>query len=140
MPAAPQSVGYSGTPLARKLGIKPGERVVARGAPENYEELLDPIPENVVVSPRLAAANRFIHLFVRRKATLEKEFAHLASRLERDGMLWVSWPKKASGVSTEVDEAIVRATGLANGLVDVKICAVDETWSGLKFVYRVEDR
>ena len=134
------AAGYSGTPLARKLGIKPGSRVVTVNAPENYPQLLAPLPEGVTFPERLPAAAKFIHLFAHQRSLLEEQLPLLESILEADGMLWVSWPKKASKVATDVDENIVRQLGLAQGLVDVKICAVDAVWSGLKFVYRLKDR
>ena len=132
--------GYSGTPLARKLGIKPGMQVVAVGAPANYPTLLDPIPEGASLSEELTAPAQFIHLFTTERAVLMVELPRLKAALEPDGILWLSWPKKAAKVATDLDGNIVRELGLASGLVDVKVCAVDEIWSGLKFVYRLKDR
>ena len=132
--------GYSGTPLAKKLGIKPGFTVVALGAPADYSELLEPIPEGAEVATELPASARFVHFFTTERAVLESELPRLKASLEKDGILWVSWPKKAAKVETDLDGNVVRGLGLAAGLVDVKVCAVDATWSGLKFVYRLKDR
>lgn len=132
--------GYSGTPLARKLGIKPQTAVVALDAPEGYGDLLAPLPEGVTISDQLSGEAAFIHLFARHQTTLDTQLPAAVAALRRDGMLWISWPKKASGLETDVDREAVRARGLAAGLVDTKVCAVDETWSGLRFVYRLTDR
>lgn len=132
--------GYSGTPLAKKLGIKPGNRVGLIGAPEGFEATLDGLPEDVRLSRRAAGRFDVIIFFTRRAAELERRFGPLAAKLDNAGGLWVAWPKKASGVATDVVEALVRRTGLDGGLVDNKICAVDETWSGLRFVHYLEDR
>ena len=132
--------GYSGTPLLKKLGIRPGFRVLFIAQPHNYSKLLGPLPGNVTVLKRAATNIDFIHGFVTRTKALDTLLARAGRCLSRDGMLWVSWPKKASHMKTEVSEAEVRRAGLAAGLVDVKICAVDETWSGLRFVYRLKDR
>ena len=132
--------GYSGTPLAKKLGIKPGMEVVALGAPPDYPSLLDPIPEGAVLVGELPASAAFIHFFTTERAVLETQLLRLKGALARDGILWISWPKKAAKVETDLDENVVRKAGLEAGLVDVKICAVDATWSGLKFVYRLKDR
>lgn len=132
--------GYSGTPLAKKLGIQPGVIVVALGAPADYPELLDPFPEGVAIVGQLPVTASFIHFFTTERAALEAELPRLKVALERDGMLWISWPKKAAKVTTDLDGNVVRGLGLRAGLVDVKVCAVDATWSGLKFVYRLKDR
>ena len=132
--------GYSGTPLARKLGIKPGMRVVALGAPPDYPALLDPIPEGATVDDELAADAAFVHVFTTERAVLEARLPRLIDALAPDGILWISWPKKAAKVETDLDANVVRQAGLDAGLVDVKVCAVNETWSGLKFVYRLKDR
>lgn len=130
--------GYSGTPLARKLGIKPQLRVQFRTMPpEVGAELKEDLAGcRVVKSGKLDLAI----LFVNRQKELEKEFLRYAGRLAPAGMLWVSWPKKSSGVVSDLTENEVRRIGLAAGLVDVKVCAVSEIWSGLKFVIRVKDR
>jgi len=132
--------GYSGTPLVRKLGIKPGVTVVAHGAPGDYRELLGPIPEGAAVTDDLSPPASFVHLFATERAVVETELPRIKAALAKDGILWVSWPKKAAKVATDLDGNVVRGLGLDAGLVDVKVCAVDETWSGLKFVYRLKDR
>ncbi|MEM7354340.1 MAG: DUF3052 domain-containing protein [Acidobacteriota bacterium] len=134
------SAGYSGTPLAKKLGIKPGIRVVALGAPPDYAELLAPIPDGASLVDTLSKSAAFVHFFTTERATLETELPQLKAALAADGILWISWPKKAAKVKTDLDGNVVRQLGLAIGLVDVKVCAVDATWSGLKFVYRLKDR
>ena len=132
--------GYSGTPLAKKLGIKPGFRILLEDQPAYYFNLFDDLPEITLIEDDSSEEIDFIHFFVKEIAVLEARFDVLKGRLQKNGMMWISWPKKASKVPTTVDDAIVRATGLQKGLVDVKVCAVDEVWSGLKFVYRVKDR
>ena len=132
--------GYSGTPLAKKLGIRAGDTVVAVAAPERYQELLEPLPEGVSVTSEIVQECRFVHCFSVARADLEARLPALKAALTRDGMLWLSWPKKSSGVKTDLTSDVVREIGLEAGLVDVKVCAVDETWSGLKFVYRLVDR
>lgn len=131
--------GYSGTPLSKKLGLKAGLRVLVVNEPKAYWDWISPLPEGVVVS-KAGKETDFIHLFVTRQKEFEKEFARLKPYLTRSGMFWVSWPKKSSGVVSDLDENKIRAFGLSLGLVDVKVCAVDETWSALKFVYRLSDR
>lgn len=132
--------GYSGTPLSKKLGIRGGMTVQFLQAPSDYAKKLGVLPPDVVICSRARKDLAFIHGFVKRQVQLERLLQRARKYLARDGMLWVSWPKKASGVPTEISEADVRRAGLKAGLVDVKICAVDETWSGLKFVYRLKDR
>lgn len=134
--------GYSGTPLPRKLGIKAGHRIVLLKAPAGFNKLLDPLPGDIEIRTDLRGRGGFdvIVFFVKRRAELERDFARISGRLDDAGGLWVSWPKKASGVATDVTESVVREVGLDAGLVDNKICAVDETWSGLRFVIRVADR
>jgi hypothetical protein len=131
--------GYSGTPLVKKLGIKPDANIALVSAPADYASELD-LPADVTVNSRSSKPLDFAQLFVKRKTELKREFSAYAKRLNASGMLWVSWPKKSSGVSTDLSENVVREIGLTAGLVDVKICAVDEVWSGLKFVYRLKDR
>lgn len=132
--------GYSPRSLADKLGIKPGTVVTTLGPPPAYLELLAPVPADVTFVSRLGRRARFVHCFVTRRAELEKEFPALAAALADDGMAWISWPKKAAKVETDLTEDVVREVGLRAGLVDVKVCAVDEVWSGLKFVRRRADR
>ena len=132
--------GYSGTPLIRKLGIRPQERVIAINAPKNYEKLLGDLPEGASVVDRITPNANFIHLFVGRRANLEKELPRLRNKLANTGALWVSWPKKSSGVPTDVTEDVIREVALPLGVVDTKVCAVDETWSGLKLMIRRTNR
>jgi hypothetical protein len=130
--------GYSGTPLVAKLGIKAGARVRIVSPPADFAETLGSLPDGVTSAPR--GALDFAILFVTRKVDLLKRFPGLRDRLAAAGMLWVSWPKQSSGATTDLTENVVRAVGLELGLVDVKVCAVDSTWSGLKFVRRLRDR
>lgn len=131
--------GYSGTPLEKKLGIKAEFNVAFVNAPENFVKQLDLPPGVNVKSISKSKSLDFIHVFVKSQKTLTAAF-ECSRRMKPSGMLWVSWPKKTSGVTTDVNENLVREVGLAAGLVDVKICAVDDVWSGLKFVYRLKDR
>jgi hypothetical protein len=132
--------GYSGTSLAEKLGFKAGLRLAAIGAPPGYRDLLRPLPANVAIGSRLAPGLDGIHVFVDRRADLARSLLSLKSRLAPAGFLWVSWPKKTSGVATDVTEDVIRELALPFGFVDVKVCAVDATWSGLKLVIRKELR
>ncbi|MEM6671561.1 MAG: DUF3052 family protein [Planctomycetota bacterium] len=132
--------GYSGTPLAKKLGLKPGTRAVFVGAPDHLDELLDPLPEDVTVLARLGKELDYVHLFAPDLATLERRLPACVRAMKRDGMLWISWPKKTSRLFVDVTGGDVREAGLAAGLVDTKVCAVDEDWSGHRFCYRVADR
>ena len=134
------TAGYSGKPLAQKLGIRPNERVVARNPPAHYLDLLGELPAGAVVSDRLISGSVFVHLFVTRRAELEKELAKLRTKLDEAGVLWISWPKKASKVATDITEDTIREVALPLGFVDVKICAVDEIWSGLKLMVRRTNR
>jgi hypothetical protein len=121
-----------------KLGIKPGARLQLVSEPEDFSGLLGPLPDGSRVAVR--GVLDFAMLFVKSQSDLRKRFARLCDRLESNGMLWVAWPKKTSGVETDLTEGIVREFGIESGLVDVKVCAVDDTWSGLKFVRRLKDR
>ncbi len=134
--------GYSGTRLSKKLGIAAGATVAWLGAPTTFAEVLGVLPEGVRVrrSARTAHSLDVIVLFTTAMAELGKRLPPAAEALAYDGGLWVAWPKKASGVKTDATEHLIRAAGLALGLVDNKVCAIDETWSGLRFVYRVENR
>ncbi len=137
----PVVAGYSGTPLVRKLGIKAGFKLRVIDQPRGYWKLLGELPAGVRVVKSLSASGLdFVHLFVKKAAPLERQLKSLRKKIAPAGMIWVSWPKKSSGVETEIDGNAVREIGLKSRLVDVKVCAVDETWSGLKFVIRVEDR
>jgi len=132
--------GYSGTPLVKKLGIKEGFRVAFVGAPKDFDKDLGELPANIRALVRPAQPMDFVLLFTKSAAALERDFSRLAKTLLPNGMLWIAWPKKASGVTTDLSDNKVRQIGLSAGLVDVKVCAVNDVWSGLKFVYRVEDR
>jgi hypothetical protein len=129
--------GYSPKPLLQKLGIKSGIKILVINAPEQYWKDLGPLPTGVEKSEKLAD---FIHFFSKDKTEYQKRLPEFKKRLKPTGMLWVSWPKKASKVATNLDEKEVRDFALKNGLVDIKVCAVDETWSGLKLVIPVKDR
>ena len=128
--------GYSGTPLARKLGIGAGARVVAVHAPDGYPAWLAPLPEDVRFEQRVSAATDVVHVFVDRRAELESRLRALREAIGPDAAVWVSWPKKASKVPTDVTEDTIRALALPLGFVDVKVCAVSDVWSGLKLVIR----
>ena len=135
-PASPNTMaGYSGTPLPKKLGIRPSTVVALLGAPVGFEEKLAPLPEGVRLTRKTRAADRVL-FFVDSVASLKRGFAAAAPTVQDGGGLWICWPKKASGITTDVTENIVREYGLAAGWVDYKICAVDETWSGLQFARR----
>jgi len=131
---------YSSTPLAKKLGIKEGSRIGLVNAPENLERELGKLPEGAAFVRRLTNSLDIILLFVLSERALARDFARLAEKLKTNGMIWIAWPKKSSGVTTDLAFENVQRIGLDAGLVDVKICAIDDTWSGLKFVYRLKDR
>lgn len=132
--------GYSGTPLPKKLGIKAGFKVALPGIPSDVKKELHEAFRGCQIVDGGGKELDFVHLFVKTQAELKKSFASWAKKLQPAGVLWVSWPKKTSGVASDLDENRVREIGLAAGLVDVKVCAVDDVWSGLKFVIRVKDR
>jgi hypothetical protein len=132
--------GYSGTPLAKKLGIKEGSRVALVNAPADFESTLEQLPDGVAFVKRPTKQLDIILFFVLTERALARDFEKLASRLIANGMIWIAWPKKSTGVATDLSFERVQRIGLDAGLVDVKICAIDETWSGLKFVYRLKDR
>ena len=132
--------GYSKKSLIEKLGIKEGFAISIFGAPKSYAGTLGRLPAGVRPNNKLAGPLDFIQFFCSKRAQLDEQFPKLKAALSPGGMLWVSWPKASSGVATDLNENGVREIGLRNGLVDVKVCAVDETWSGLKFVYRLKDR
>jgi hypothetical protein len=131
--------GYSSTPLAKKLGIKSGYSIQLLHEPSHYMQLFSDFPDNVALNPKSEKYN-FIHAFFNQKKVFEKEFPKLKKQMEEDGIIWISWPKKSSGFETDLNENLIRKTALAAGLVDIKVCAVDETWSGLKLVKRLKDR
>jgi len=132
--------GYSGKPLVAKLGIKPDTRIAILNAPKGYDRVLGKLPPRVTRRPSIVGPLDFVQFFTNEKRELERRFAALARSLAPAGMLWISWPKQASGVATDLTEDMIRAIGLAHGLVDVKVAAVDDVWSGLKFVRRLKDR
>jgi hypothetical protein len=134
--------GYSGTPLIKKLGIEPGRRVALLSAPDGFAKTLGPLPADVTAVDGLRGGRTFdvIVFFTTKRAELERRFGALASRLERAGGLWIAWPKKASGVASDVSEDVVREIALRTGLVDNKVCAIDDVWSGLRCVIRKENR
>lgn len=132
--------GYSGTPLPKKLGIKDGFRVALLNVPDDVRaELADSFKKCSILKPASGALD-FVFLFVKSRAALDRDLLPAAAGLAPAGMLWISWPKKSSGVSSDLDENVVRLSGLAAGLVDIKVCAVTEVWSGLKFVIPVKNR
>jgi hypothetical protein len=128
--------GYSGTPLARKLGIREGSRVCLRAAPADYPQRVAPLPPGVQLTRRLSPRADIIHVFATRRARLEAQLRAALALMRADAALWVSWPKKASGRPTDITEGVVRELALPLDLVDIKVCAVDEVWSGLKLVIR----
>jgi hypothetical protein len=128
--------GYSGTPLPQKLGIKPGMTVVTINAPTNYRRLLGTIPESAIFSDRLKPNSGFVHVFIKKRSELANRLSVLREKMADTGTVWVSWPKRSSGVPTNVTEDVVRAIALPLGFVDVKVCAIDDTWSGLKLMVR----
>jgi hypothetical protein len=132
--------GYSGTPPAKKLGIKSGFRIKLINAPDHYIELFTDLPTELYFDDTPVSQKDFIHFFALNKDALLIRMPLLKEQIKAEGMIWVSWPKKASKVITDVTEDLVRGTALKSGLVDIKICAVDETWSGLKLVIPVKDR
>jgi len=132
--------GYSGTPLAKKLGVKDNFRLMFINAPEGFQKELGQLPIGVEITTRSNKPFNLIVLFAKSERTLKKDFPKVAGKIARDGMIWVAWPKKSSGVSSDLSFDTVQTVGLSAGLVDVKICAVNEIWSGLKFVYRLKDR
>ena len=132
--------GYSGTPLAKKLGFKPGFRVYLDNPPDDYADLVAPLPEDVQFLDKPAGELDMIHLFTDNAADLAAKLKRYLKKIKPAGIIWVSWPKKASKRPTDVTEDVVRELALPLGLVDVKVCAVDAVWSGLKLVIRVENR
>jgi hypothetical protein len=134
------TAGYSGTPLVRKLGIRPGIRLALIGAPEGFDAVLGELPEGVSVKRRITGGFDVAVAFFTRRALLARRLPVLRQALHPAGGLWIAWPKGSSGVATDVREGAVRELGVAAGLVDNKVCAIDATWSGLRFVYRLVDR
>ncbi len=140
MTPSPSPSGYSGTPLARKLGLKDGARLLPVHAPDGYADWLGPLPAGTVIGSRASAMVDIAHLFCTRRADLVRELTRLRGTLRPDAATWVSWPKKASRVPTDITEDVIREVALPLGLVDIKVCAVTEVWSGLKLVVRRELR
>lgn len=135
-PGSPMPAGYSGKPLVQKLGIKPGHRAYVADAPEDYLDLLAPLPPGVIWKKAARGPIDFAHLFVKRRSDLERRFPRVAAHMAEGGMIWISWPKKSSKVPTDVTEDVLRDVVLPTGWVDVKVAAVDDVWSGLKFMRR----
>lgn len=131
--------GYSGTPLAKKLGIKPGNRIKLVNEPKHYKDLFDDWPEEVQIESNGTDLD-FVHLFITKEKELEPLVRDAMTRLKKVGMVWISWPKGASKIETDLNRDMIREAVLNIGLVDVKVAAVDEDWSGLKFMYRKKDR
>jgi hypothetical protein len=132
----PSPIGYSGTPLVKKLGYQSGMKAYLHHPPRQYRDLLAGLPEGVSFSTRLGKGLRLVHVFVTERGELESILSRCLPSLKPDGIIWVSWPKKSSEVATDVTEDVIRDVALPLGLVDVKVCAVDEVWSGLKLVIR----
>lgn len=132
--------GYSGTPLAKKLGIKPGFIITVINAPDDYLSLFSDLPEDLKWINDHEVKKDFIHYFTKNGQQLESDIAVLKNEIVPNGIIWISWPKKTAKVATDLDGNQVRSIGLNNGLVDIKVCAVSEVWSGLKFVIPVKDR
>jgi hypothetical protein len=134
------AAGYSGTPLAKKLGIKEGARVAFLDAPEGFDRTVAPLPDGVEVAAEAGPGLDVVVFFTRERARLEGRIGGLRSAIAPAGGLWVAWPKRSSGVETDMTEDVVRDVALPLGLVDNKVCAIDETWSGLRLVIRLENR
>jgi hypothetical protein len=134
------AAGYSATPLAKKIGIRTGSRILVIGAPEGYIELLDPLPDSLQFVSRLSKFTDIVHIFTDQKAELQKALSAFRNKLKPGAMIWVSWPKRSSRVPTDITEDTVREVALPLGFVDVKVCAVTDVWSGLKLVVRKELR
>jgi hypothetical protein len=132
--------GYSGTPLAKKLGIKEGHRIALASAPDGFPELLGDLPDGVSVRSRVTGPLDVIVFFTESRAELERRLPALRRAMDPAAGLWIAWPKRSSGVETDMTEDVARELGLANRLVDNKVCAIDETWSGLRLVIRLQDR
>jgi Protein of unknown function (DUF3052) len=135
-----KTAGYSGTPLAKKLGIRDGMRLAALNAPKGYVSWLNGLPPTARVVSEVAKDAVAVHLFATERQKLERALLRLRTTLDQDGFVWVSWPKKSSGVDTDITEDVIREVALPLGFVDVKVCAVTETWSGLKLVIRKAER
>ncbi len=135
-----KSAGYSGTPLSKKLGIKPKFKIRLFNQPEYYYDLFSDLPQGIIQITDKRSKKDLIHYFALSKAQLGKDIKQLRQEIEENGMIWISWPKKSAKVETDLNENIIRDIALNNGLVDVKVCAIDEVWSGLKLVIPLKDR
>lgn len=136
----PQTAGYSGTPLEKKLGLKSDFVIQLINPPDHYFELFQTFPTDIDVQSDTKSPKDFIHFFTKEAAELEDKLPRLKKEIKANGMIWISWPKKASKVPTDITEDTIRGAALAIGLVDIKVCAVDTIWSGLKLVIPVKDR
>jgi len=136
MPSPAPPAGYSGTPLAKKLGFKAGATLVLQSAPDDYRALIGAIARQMALESDVSAATDFVHIFVTRRADLERALRRYRTSLSPEATVWVSWPKKAAKVATDITEDVIRAVALPLGFVDVKVCAVTDVWSGLKLVVR----
>lgn len=132
--------GYSGTPLPQKLGIRPNARLCLQGAPDDYRRLVAPLPPGVQFVARIDAATDLVHLFATQRTLLARSLAAARGTMRADAVIWVSWPKKTAGLKSDVSEDVIRELALPLGLVDIKVCAVDDTWSGLKLMLRRSER
>lgn len=135
-----KSAGYSRTPLVKKLGFKPGFKARVINAPDYYDDLLEGLPDEVEFINNITIPKDLIHLFVQKKTDIIKSLYSLRNELKQNGMIWVSWPKKSSGIASDITEDDIRKHAIQNNLVDIKVCAIDETWSGLKLVIPVKKR
>jgi hypothetical protein len=132
--------GYSGKPVTQKLGIKPGFCIFVDGAPSAYGKMVGPLPADVTVKAAVKAPLDMVHVFVTQAAGLAAKLRRYRTAIAPDGMIWVSWPKQSSGIVSDLSDVVVRDTALPLGLVDIKVCAIDEVWSGLKFVIPKDQR
>jgi hypothetical protein len=132
--------GYSRTPLARKLGLKEGYIISVINSPDYYFQLFTDLPDKLEIVDNAGLKKNGIHYFVKEQKQLLKDIRQLKAQMKQDGMIWISWPKKASKLASDVTEDVIREIALENGLVDIKVCAVDEVWSALKLVIPVKDR
>ena len=135
-----KTTGYSGTPLAKKLGVKEGFNIRIVNQPDHYFDLFQDFPENIDIRNEKKTKKDFIHYFTSQAKELDRDIVSLKNEIVPNGMIWISWPKKSSGITTDVTEDVIRHLALTNGLVDIKVCAVDDVWSGLKLVIPVKDR
>lgn len=135
-----KTTGYSGTPLAKKLGVKEGFNIRIVNQPDHYFDLFQDFPENIDFRNEKKTKKDFIHYFTSQAKELDRDIVSLKNEIVPNGMIWISWPKKSSGITTDVTEDVIRHLALTNGLVDIKVCAVDDVWSGLKLVIPVKDR